>query len=103
MGLIFVTYFFTAVLLFNSLYLSSRRSNYVNILLNKIEIPAAFASLAIAISIHLIFYGKTGIQQIRYSILAEQSLPFFLPEDSNGIFFTASHLLPVPLPQELTG
>lgn len=64
MGLIFVTYFFTAVLLFNSLYLSARRSNYVNILLNKIEIPAAFASLAIAISIHLIFYGQTGIQQI---------------------------------------
>lgn len=64
MGLIFFTYFCALLLLVNSCYLSLHQTSRINILLNKITAPAAMTALCIAGSIHLIFYGYTGIQRI---------------------------------------
>ena len=64
MGLIFFTYFCTILLFVNSLYLSFHQSNRINVLLNKITVPATAISLCIAVSVHLVFYGQTGIQRI---------------------------------------
>ena len=64
MGLIFFTYFFAGSLLLNSLYLLFRPSNHINILLNKIAVPATIASFCIAVSIHLVFHGQLGIQYL---------------------------------------
>ena len=64
MGLIFFTYFSTILLVVNSLYLSLHQSNRINVLLNKITTPAAAVALCIAVSVHLAFYGQTGIQRI---------------------------------------
>ena len=64
MGLIVFTYFFTALLAANSFYLSFRQSNRINILLNKISIPATAVSLCVAVSIHLVFHGQVGLQRI---------------------------------------
>lgn len=69
MGLIFFAYFFTILLFWNSSYLSFRQSNYVNVLLNKIAVPAAAVALCISVSIHLVFHNQMGIQRI-VSILA---------------------------------
>ncbi len=65
MGLIFFTYFFAGSLLLNSLYLIFKPSNHhINILLNKIAIPATITSFCIAVSIHLVFHGQLGLQYI---------------------------------------
>ena len=64
MGLIFFTYFCAFLLFANSSYLSLHRSNRINVLLNKITVPAAAFSLCIAVSVHLVFYGQNGIQRI---------------------------------------
>nr|WP_298680695.1 SpoIIE family protein phosphatase [uncultured Treponema sp.] len=64
MGLIFFTYFCTTLLFVNSLYLSFHQSNRVNVLLNKIAVPATLIALCIAVSVHLAFYEQTGIQRI---------------------------------------
>jgi len=64
MGLIFFTYFCAVLLLVNSLYLSFHRSNRINVLLNKITVPATAIALCIAVSVHLIFYGQASIQRI---------------------------------------
>ena len=64
MGLIFFTYFFAFLLLANSLYLSFYQSNYVNVLLNKISIPATLVAFCLALSTHLAFYEQFGIQRI---------------------------------------
>ena len=64
MGLIFFTYFCAVLLLINSLYLSFHKSNRINILLNRITVPATFVALCIAVSIHLVFYGQAAIQRI---------------------------------------
>ena len=64
MGLIFFTYFFAFLLLVNSLYLSFYQSNYVNVLLNKVSIPATMVAFCLALSVHLAFYEQFGIQHI---------------------------------------
>ena len=64
MGLIFFTYFGAVLLLVNSSYLSFRQSNRINILLNKITVPAAAFALCMAASVHLVFYGQAGIQRV---------------------------------------
>jgi len=64
MGLIFFTYFCAFLLFANSSYLSFHQSNRINVLLNKITVPAAAFSLCIAVSVHLVFYGQNGIQRI---------------------------------------
>lgn len=64
MGLIFFTYFFAVVLLWNFVYLSFRQSNYINVLLNKITLPAAAVSCCIAVSVHLDFYEQIKLQRI---------------------------------------
>ena len=64
MGLIFFTYFSAVLLLVNSSYLSFRQSNRINILLNKIAVPAAAFALCMAASVHLVFYGQAGIQRV---------------------------------------
>ena len=64
MGLIFFTYFGAVLLLVNSLYLSFHQSNRINVLLNKITVPATLVALCIAVSIHLVFYGQAAIQRI---------------------------------------
>lgn len=64
MGLIFFTYFCVVLLLVNSSYLSFHQSNRINVLLNKITVPATLVALCIAVSIHLIFYGQAGLQRI---------------------------------------
>ena len=64
MGLIFFTYFCTILLFVNSLYLSFHQSNRINILLNRITVSATLVALCIAVSIHLVFHGQTGLQRI---------------------------------------
>ena len=64
MGLIFFTYFCVILLFINSLYLSFHQSNRINVLLNKITVPATAIALCIAASVHLAFYGQIGIQRI---------------------------------------
>ena len=64
MGLIFFTYFFAVALLTNSLYLAFRQSNRINVLLNKIAVPATAAAFCIAVSVHLVFYEQFGVQRI---------------------------------------
>jgi len=64
MGLIFFTYFCTTLLFVNSLYLSFHQSNRINVLLNKITVPATLIALCIAVSVHLAFYEQTDIQRI---------------------------------------
>ncbi|AIW90550.1 MULTISPECIES: PP2C family protein-serine/threonine phosphatase [unclassified Treponema] len=64
MGLIFFTYFGAVLLLVNSSYLSFHQSNRINVLLNKITVPAAAFALCIAASVHLVFYGQAGIQRV---------------------------------------
>ncbi|MEL3906844.1 MAG: PP2C family protein-serine/threonine phosphatase [Treponema sp.] len=64
MGLIFFTYFFAFLLLWNSAYLSFRQSNQINVFLNKISVPAAAVALCTAVSVHLVFYEQMGIQRI---------------------------------------
>lgn len=64
MGLIFFTYFCTILLFVNSLYLSFHQSNRINILLNRITVPATLVALCIAVSIHLVFHGQVAIQRI---------------------------------------
>jgi hypothetical protein len=64
MGLIFFTYFCVILLLVDSSYLSFHQSNRINVLLNKITVPATLVALCIALSVHLTFYGKTTIQPI---------------------------------------
>ena len=64
MGLIFFTYFGAVLLLVNSSYLSFHQSNRISVLLNRITLPAAAIALCIAVSVHLAFYGQTGIQRI---------------------------------------
>ena len=64
MGLIFFTYFGAVLLIINLSYLSFHQSNRINVLLNKITVPATLIALCIAGSIHLVFYGQTGIQRI---------------------------------------
>ena len=64
MGLIFFTYFCTTLLFVNSLYLSFHQSNRINVLLNKITVPATLIALCIAVSIHLVFYKQIGLQRI---------------------------------------
>ena len=56
MGLIFFTYFFAVSLFVNSSYLAFHKSNRINVLLNKITVPASLVALCIAVSIHLVFY-----------------------------------------------
>lgn len=58
MGLIFFTYFCVILLLVDSSYLSFHQSNRINVLLNKITVPATLVALCIALSVHLTFYGK---------------------------------------------
>jgi len=64
MGLIFFTYFCAVLLIVNSSYLAFHQSNRINVLLNKITVPASLVALCIAVSIHLVFYGQTGLQRI---------------------------------------
>ena len=64
MGLIFFTYFGAVLLIINSSYLSFRQSNRINVLLNKITVPAAAFALCMAASVHLVFYGQAGIQRV---------------------------------------
>lgn len=64
MGLIFFVYFGTILLFVNSLYLSFHQSNRINVLLNKITVPVTAVSLCLAVSVHLVFYGQSGIQRI---------------------------------------
>ena len=64
MGLIFFTYFFAVSLFVNSSYLAFHKSNRINVLLNKITVPASLVALCIAVSIHLVFYKQIGLQRI---------------------------------------
>ena len=64
MGLIFFTYFCVILLFINSLYLSFRQANRINVLLNKITVPATAIALCIAVSVHLVFYEQASIQRI---------------------------------------